>query len=272
MNPHEAQSPLRPMDTQENGLLTVREVAKEYGGVTALSNVSFQVNHGRIVSLIGPNGAGKTTAINLISGVIRPSAGEVLLGERRISGLDPHEIARLGITRTFQNLQLFRNMSVLENIMVGLHPKTRCGFLKGCLHAFGHRAEEESVMRRACEVLEITELAEHKDRPGDTLPYGLRKRLEMARAWVSRPKLMLLDEPAAGLNGREAEQTAELIIRIRDAGTSVLLVEHNMDLVMDISDHIVVLNYGRKISEGGPHRIWNDPEVIEAYLGGGSRA
>ncbi len=269
---NETKPPIHSTNSTNGRLLSVKEVAKDYGGVRALSNLSFHVDQAQILSLIGPNGAGKTTAINLVSGICRPSAGEVLLGEHRISRLPSHEIARLGVTRTFQNLQLFRNMNVIENVMVGLHPKTRCGFLKGCLHAFGHRAEEESVIRRAGEILELTDLAEHKNRPSDSLPYGHRKRLEVARAWVSRPKLILLDEPAAGLNGRETEQMAELITRIRDSGTSVLLVEHNMDLVMDISDHIVVLNYGKKIAEGGPHRIWSHPEVVEAYLGGGAHA
>jgi len=248
-------------------LLRIETLTKEFGGVTALLEVDFHVDPNEIVALIGPNGAGKTTAINIITGIYRPTSGNVSLAGRGISSLEPYRIAALGVARTFQNIQVFHNMTVLENVMVGLHTRTRCGFLSGCLHAIGHRREEREVERRATEVLGLMGLREQKDLPGTALPYGLQKRLEMARAWVSGPRILLLDEPAAGLNSRETEETAEMIARIRNAGTAVLLVEHNMDLVMGISDRVIVLNYGRKIAEGRPEEVRGYPEVIEAYLG-----
>ena len=248
-------------------LLRIETLTKEFGGVMALYEVDFHVGPNEIVALIGPNGAGKTTAINIITGIYRPTSGSISFAGQRISAFEPHRIAKLGITRTFQNIQVFHNMTVLENVMVGLHTRTRCGFFSGCLHAFGHQREEREVERQATEVLNLMGLSEQKHLPGNSLPYGLQKRLEMARAWVGSPRILLLDEPAAGLNIGETEETAELIVRIRNTGTAVLLVEHNMDLVMGISDRVIVLNYGRKIAEGRPEEVRGHPEVVEAYLG-----
>ncbi len=248
-------------------ILSVRKVTMSFGGLMALANVSFDLHDGAITALIGPNGAGKTTMINIISGVYRPYQGGILFASKEIIGLRPYHLAEQGLTRTFQNVQVFDNMTVLENVMVGLHARTRNEFVHSMCHLPGFAREERKIRQRAWEVVAFFNLEDRADWPAYSLPFGQQKRLEMARAFAPHPRVLLLDEPVAGLNMTESREMAQLILKIRSHGISVLLVEHDMNVVMGISDEVVVLNYGRKIAEGHPQEIQKDKDVLSAYLG-----
>ena len=248
-------------------MLEVVNLNKSFGGIMALTDVSFQVNRGTITALIGPNGAGKTTLLNVISGIYLASAGEILFEGSNISGILPHQVTYLGITRTFQNLQVFQNMTALENVMVGFHSRTSSEFVACLARTLKVRREEKEVREKALEMLHFVNLAGREDQPGSSLPCGDQKRLELARALVSRPKMILLDEPVSGLNTSETEEMAGLMLKLKESGITIVLVEHDMNLVMRVSDMIVVLNYGEKLAQGRPAEIQNDDRVIAAYLG-----
>ena len=248
-------------------ILEATGLKKAFGGLMALSDLTFQVREGQIKAIIGPNGAGKTTLFNVITGMYPSTDGQITFDGKAIAGLKPHEIAAMGISRTFQTVELFKNMTVLENIMVGRHIRTRSGMLRVGLRLWGVRSEEEEIHRKAMERLAFVGLKRKAAESADSLPLGGQKLLETARALATEPHLVLLDEPASGLNRVETETMAQIIYRIRDEGTTVLLVEHDMSLVMKISDEILVLNYGQKIAEGSPEQVKNDQRVIDAYLG-----
>ena len=248
-------------------ILRVDQLHKAFGGVVAVCDVSFRVTTHAITAIIGPNGAGKTTLLNLITGIYPPISGKILFEEKVISGLKPFQIAFQGITRTFQNLQVFQNMTVLENVAVGLHTQTKSEFLSCLLSLPTVKKEEKIAKEDSYSILRFLNLEKRAEWLSSRLPYGEQKRLEIARALAGKPKLMLLDEPVAGLNLKETEEMSELILKIKEQGTTILLVEHDMNLVMGISDKIVVLNYGEKISEGTPGEVQKDSRVIHAYLG-----
>jgi len=248
-------------------MLRISRLRKEFGGIIALQGVEFSMESNNIKAIIGPNGAGKTTIFNIISGIYSPTEGEIWFKGERIDRLKPHLIAARGISRTFQNVQVFANMSVLENVMVGCHPWTRSEFLACIFKPRKTRLEEKKIRSRALELLEFVGLKEKADIPAHSLTFHEQRLVEIARALATGPELLLLDEPAAGLNLRETKQMGELICRIREMGISVLLVEHDMDLVMGISEEIVVLNSGQVIAEGTPREIQNNEKVIAAYLG-----
>ena len=250
-------------------LLEIRELSRFFGGLKAVNDVSFTVRAGAIKSVIGPNGAGKTTLFNLISGMLACDSGIVVQNGQDITGLAPHRIAELGISRTFQTTKLFSRMTVLENVMVGRHARTKAGFLSGVLNLPWTWKEEREIRERSMELLDALGLADAAGDLASNLPFGRQRLLEIARALATEPSLLMLDEPAAGLNIYETREMADLVLKIRGWGVTVLLVEHDMSLVMDISDQIVVLNYGRKVAEGEPSDIQRDPEVIRIYLGGG---
>jgi branched-chain amino acid transport system ATP-binding protein len=253
-------------------LLDVREIGVSFGGVRALEGVSFAVSDGEIFSIIGPNGAGKTTLYNVIGGVYAPEHGEVFFSGERIDALQPAERARRGIQRTFQNLQILHSMTVIENVMVGSHLRQRTGFVAGLLGLPAVGKETLEAEREGVELLAALRLDGLHDQVAGTLPYGLQKRLEIARALAAKPKILLLDEPAAGLNSRETAEIGEVIRRIARERVTVVLVEHDMQLVMGISDRILVLNFGRMLACGTSKQVANDPCVIEAYLGTDVRA
>jgi branched-chain amino acid transport system ATP-binding protein len=248
-------------------LLRVEGLGKKFGGLNAVEDLSFEIPPGAVYSIIGPNGAGKTTLLNLLTGVYRPSSGRIMLQEHDLTGRPPYAYARLGIARTFQNLQVFFNMSALENVMVGRYMHERSGLMSALLRSPRHARAERACREEAAELMRYVGLQAYLTAAADAMPYGALKRLEIARALATRPKLMLLDEPAAGLNPTEALELDELIGRLTGRGVTVVLVEHNMRLVMGVSDHILVLDYGRKLAEGPAQAVRNNPKVIEAYLG-----
>ena len=248
-------------------LLRVEQLSKEFGGVRAVDELQFSIPARKVFSIIGPNGAGKTTLLNLLTGVYVPSTGRIVFDERDLTGRAPYEFAACGIARTFQNLQVFFNMSALENVMVGRHLHERCG-LPAALLRFPSLGRAERAARTECEeLMHLVGLGQYADAPSDAMPYGALKRLEIARALATKPRLLLLDEPAAGLNPTETREIDALISKLAKSGITVVLVEHNMRLVMGVSDHILVLDYGRQLAEGSAETVRRDPRVIEAYLG-----
>lgn len=248
-------------------LLEVRNLTMQFGGVTALSEVNLHVSEGEIAALIGPNGAGKTTVFNVVTGYYQPTQGDVLLDNQSVLGLKPHKIARRGLARTFQNVRLFGDMTALENVMTAADSKNKVG-LVGSMFGIGtSRTDESRSHAKSAELLNFMGISHRAGQLAKNLPYGDQRRLEIARALALEPKVLLLDEPAAGFNPQEKVELGELIKKIRDAGFAVLLIEHDMSLVMKISDRVSVLDFGQKIAEGTPKEIQNNQRVIDAYLG-----
>jgi branched-chain amino acid transport system ATP-binding protein len=248
-------------------LLEVTGLTKHFGGLPALESVNFAAGKGQVTALIGPNGAGKTTLINCLTGMLTPDNGEIVFDGRDIAGLPPHDITRLGISRTFQNLRLFPRLSVLDNVLCGLTVQAGTSMLAALLRTPGLRHRERRLKLTALEALDTFGLADQADLPAGALPYGSKKRVEMARAFVSQPVLTLLDEPVAGLNSEETAEIAALIRQMRLYGKTMVLVEHDMDLVMGVSDRVVVLDGGKRIAAGLPEEVRLNPLVLEAYLG-----
>jgi len=248
-------------------LLEIEGVSKRFGGVQAVSGVSVRVEKGMIKAVIGPNGAGKTTLFNLVTGMFAPDAGTIRFGGREIHGLPPFRVARHGLSRTFQNIRLFSQMTALENVMVGRHLRGKAGFLAGMLRLGWTRREEAALREKARELMAFLGIEALADREATSLAYGQQRAVELGRALASDPEMVLLDEPAAGLNMRETADLSRLIGRIRDRGVTVLLVEHDMSLVMEISDEVAVLSYGEKIADADPRAVQGNPEVVRVYLG-----
>jgi branched-chain amino acid transport system ATP-binding protein len=251
-----------------SALLEVRGLTKRFGGLTAVNAVSLEVERGSITSIIGPNGAGKTTLFNLISAVYRPSAGEIRYEGRDITGTPAHRLAGLGIGRTFQNLAVFKHESVVDNILVGMHSHLSTTLLTAPFFLGPARREEIAARERAEEIIDFLEIEDIRDAQVGTLSYGLQKRVELGRALATRPRLLLLDEMVSGMNSEETEDIARFILDLKEElGLTVVMVEHDMRIVMDISDHVCVLNYGAKIADGTPEAVSADPAVVAAYLG-----
>ena len=248
-------------------LLEVRDLSIHFGGVKAVQNVSFDIDAGIVYSVIGPNGAGKTTLFNLITGVYRPTAGEIRLDGEPIQGKSPNELAERGVARTFQNLQVCMNMSAIENVMVGAHLRLDRNLLKAALRWPSLRRRDRELRAEAAELMRFVGLESHIDARADAMSYGTLKRLEIARALAMKPRLIFLDEPAAGLNPKETIEVDRLVRKVADSGITVVLVEHDMQMVMTRSDRILVLDYGKKLTEGTGEEVRQNPDVIAAYLG-----
>jgi branched-chain amino acid transport system ATP-binding protein len=247
--------------------LEARNITIQFGGLTAVDHLDFKVEKGQVVSIIGPNGAGKTTIFNLLTGNYKPSAGEIYFEGKRMDGLPPQKIVAAGLARTFQNIRLFPDMRVIENVLVGTHIETKYNFFDRLFYTGRYRREEAEKIRYAAELLEKVGLKHRIDDYADNLPYGEQRRLEIARAIATGTKLLLLDEPAAGMNPQESEELRQFILQLKNQGYTILLIEHDMNVVMNLSDYIYVVDYGKKIAEGLPQEIQNNRQVAVAYLG-----